>query len=58
MGRVLEALRETVLLNDRVGRLGEAAEKLDARQSSSRDRVTRNEAIIEFARSAKLPRDN
>lgn len=56
MGRVLDALRETVLLNDRVERLGQAVDKLAAEQTAVRDRVTRIEALIEFARAAKLPR--
>lgn len=56
MGRVLDALRETVLLNDRVEQLGQAVDKLDSEHANIRDRVTRIEAIIEFARGARLPR--
>jgi hypothetical protein len=56
MGRILDALRDTVLLNERVERLGQEVAQLNAGNANLRDRVTRIEALIEFAAKARLPR--
>lgn len=52
--KVLEALRQTVLINERIEQLTKAVAKLEDGQVDLRDRVIRIEALIEFGRNAQL----
>ena len=51
--KVLDALRQTVLVNERIEQLAKAVAKLDAGQADVRDRVIRIEALIEYGRTAR-----
>ncbi|HEV7122313.1 MAG TPA: hypothetical protein VGN24_02670 [Rhodanobacter sp.] len=52
--KVLDALRQTVLINERIEQLTKAVSKLEDGQVNLRDRVIRIEALIEFGRAAQL----
>lgn len=52
--KVLDALRQTVLINERIEQLTKAVAKLEDGQIDLRDRVIRIEALIEFGRTAQL----
>lgn len=59
LDKVLEALRDAVIVNERIAQLSKAVEKLSADQESLRDRVIRIEALIEYARGGRdLPAPN
>lgn len=52
--KVLDALRQTILINERIEQLTKAVAKLEEAQVDLRDRVIRIEALIEFGRNAQL----
>ena len=52
--KVLDAMRQTVLINERIEQLTKAVAKLEDGQVDLRDRVIRIEALIEFGRTAHL----
>lgn len=52
--KVLDALRQTVLINERIEQLTKAVAKLEDGQGDLRDRVIRIEALIEFGRTVQL----
>lgn len=59
LDKVLEAIREAVVVNERIAQLTRTVEKLSTDQENLRDRVIRIEALIEYARGSRdLPAPN
>ena len=53
MDKVLDVLRQTVLIKERIEQLAKAVANFDARQADVRDRVIRIEALIDLGRTAR-----
>lgn len=53
MDKVLSALKEAVLVNERITQINKAVERIAENQEDLRSRVIRIEALIEYGRSLR-----